>query len=131
MYITNHNIGGYQRPSTSTAQHAKVAVDPVESIPPTAGGIKADVTNSVTKTPVNPSNSYQQPQNKPKQEPLFREPLPQDFDFEQAASSGVDNKTVYDQPSGANRFAIASYQQVVNAPKREEIQRLVGIDTFA
>ena len=41
------------------------------------------------------------------------------------------NQTIYDKPTGASSLAIQSYQQVVNQPKREEIQRLVGIDIFA
>lgn len=40
-------------------------------------------------------------------------------------------QTIYDKPQGAQRLAISHYQSVQYAPKREEIQRLVGIDTFA
>lgn len=38
--------------------------------------------------------------------------------------------TSHDQPTQTNLNAINSYQSIVNAPRREEIQSLVGIDVF-
>jgi len=52
-------------------------------------------------------------------------------EYELVAQAHETNKTMYDQPQGNQRLAISSYQSVLHAPKREEIQRLVGIDTFA
>jgi len=134
MYINNQNIGSYQGLSTNStisAKSPKVAVTSTEPLNPATAGTKAGVTNPTTRTLVNDSNAQRNPDKNSATQDSPRQPLPQDFDFATAASSGVNNQTVYDQPSGANRFAISSYQQVVNAPKREEIQRLVGIDTFA
>ncbi|MCG7532175.1 hypothetical protein MHM98_12620 [Psychrobium sp. MM17-31] len=45
--------------------------------------------------------------------------------------AAAHQQTIYDKPQGAQRLAISEYQSVQHAPKREEIQRLVGIDTFA
>jgi len=134
MYINNQNIGSYQglsANSTIKPTSPKVAIAPTEPLNPTTAGTKAGATNSTTRTVVNDTSLQRNPHKNPASQDTPRQPLPQDFDFATAASSGVNNQTVYDQPSGANRFAISSYQQVVNAPKREEIQRLVGIDTFA
>lgn len=39
--------------------------------------------------------------------------------------------TQYDQPSERNLKAIHSYQSIVDTPRREEIQSLVGIDVYA
>ncbi len=51
--------------------------------------------------------------------------------YEQVAAAHQANQTIYDKPQGVQRVAISEYQSVQHAPKREEIQRLVGIDTFA
>jgi len=51
--------------------------------------------------------------------------------YEKVAAAHQENQTIYDKPRGAQRLAISQYQSVQYAPKREEIQRLVGIDTFA
>lgn len=51
--------------------------------------------------------------------------------YEQVAAAHQESQTIYDQPQGVQRLAISEYQSVQHAPKREEIQRLVGIDTFA
>ncbi len=51
--------------------------------------------------------------------------------YDKIVAAHQENQTIYDKPSGSNRQAINSYQSVLNAPRREEIQRLVGIDTFA
>ncbi len=52
-------------------------------------------------------------------------------EYQIVAAEHQKNKTIYDNPQGNQRLAISSYQSVLHAPKREEIQRLVGIDTFA
>jgi len=52
-------------------------------------------------------------------------------EYELVAAAHQKSQTIYDQPQGNQRLAISSYQSVLHAPKREEIQRLVGIDTFA
>ena len=51
--------------------------------------------------------------------------------YEQVAAAHQESQTIYDQPQGGQRLAISQYQSVLYAPQREEIQRLVGIDTFA
>ncbi|MDP2562191.1 hypothetical protein [Psychrobium sp. 1_MG-2023] len=51
--------------------------------------------------------------------------------YESVAAAHQESQTIYDQPQVENRLAISSYQAVANAPRREEIQRLVGIDIFA
>jgi len=51
--------------------------------------------------------------------------------YEKFAQAHQENKTIYDQPQGAQRLAISEYQSVKYAPQREEIQSLVGINTFA
>jgi hypothetical protein len=133
MYISNQHRGGYQALSGDPKNSTKVTTAAAENIAPVTGGLKTDAVNSVSKAPSNSQNIRREPQlnqhNQINGRPQ-RQPLPQDFDFAKAASSGINNQTVYDKPSGANRFAIDSYQQIVNGPKREEIQRLVGIDTF-
>ena len=40
-------------------------------------------------------------------------------------------ETEYDEPSRRNLKAVNSYQDIVNSPRREEIQSLVGIDVYA
>lgn len=52
-------------------------------------------------------------------------------EYEMVAAAHKKNQTIYDNPQGNQRLAISSYQSVLHAPKREEIQRLVGIDTYA
>lgn len=51
--------------------------------------------------------------------------------YEEVAQAHQQTETIYDKPQGAQRQAISQYQSVQHAPRREEIQRLVGIDTFA
>lgn len=51
--------------------------------------------------------------------------------YEKVAAAHQQTQTIYDQPKGVQRLAISEYQSVQHQPKREEIQRLVGIDTFA
>jgi len=51
--------------------------------------------------------------------------------YRKIAQAQAENQTIYDKPQAGQRLAISEYQSVQYAPKREEIQRLVGIDTFA
>ncbi len=39
--------------------------------------------------------------------------------------------TIYDQPSGNNARAIATYIEFANQTRREEVQSLLGVDLYA
>jgi|GEM_PF-3356225 len=74
-------------------------------------------------------HTYQQ-DNQRQDNKTNKESLSQE-EYELVAQAHQENQTMYDKPQGNQRLAISSYQSVLHAPKREEIQRLVGIDTFA
>lgn len=126
MQIGNQYGIGYQPQTPNKSGGSKVTADSVDNVNPTSVRIGSDAINAIPNQGIDRLALRQSPvQDKSPRQP------PPEFDFAKAASSGVNNQTVYDRPSGANRFAIDRYQQIVNGPKREEIQRLVGIDTFA
>lgn len=131
MQIANQYGVAYQSSVAKKSQLGQTKVDALEQINPTSVGINSNAINSITR----PDVDGQSQQPKPKQIDPQSSPVSvsnsSEFNFATAASAGANKQTIYDKPSGANSFAINSYQQVVNGPKREEIQRLVGIDTFA
>ena len=125
MQIGHQYNVSYQGQSLSPKGIAQPSVTKPQPVDPTSVRIKTDALNSTPKQ----AASYQDYQAHQPNQPSPN--VPEDFNFAVAANSGVKGQTVYDKPSGANRLAIDSYRQVENGPKREEIQRLVGIDTFA
>ncbi|NRA70166.1 MAG: hypothetical protein HRU24_04020 [Gammaproteobacteria bacterium] len=106
-----HSYGaGYTTPTPNRTGVSQNNTERINLVNPTT--VRRD--QDALKTPIKP-----------------QEPQPTRLNNAEVAMVASSNQTIYDKPTGASSLAIQSYQQVVNQPKREEIQRLVGIDIFA
>lgn len=116
MNINNQPYSNYQSQSTVTPS----------TVERPAAGNRADLNKAQR---VGENNRQAEPELA--QEKQSKKASLSASEYELVAQAHQHNQTIYDKPQGSQRLAISSYQEVLHAPKREEIQRLVGIDTFA
>lgn len=122
MNINTPNFQSYQGPTSGSRTTQNSSVDTQARVDRTS---RADNARSVNEANQRRQSHVDERSSQNPQQGLSQS------QYQSVVEAHQQHQTTYDQPQGNQRAAISSYQSVLNAPKREEIQRLVGIDTFA